>query len=122
MTFLEAVASFEGFGKDPKNRPTRNNNPGNVSWGEFARRHGATRIEDIPEGYKTTPRYAYFPDAKTGFAAMKARFSSGMYQGLSVHDALHKWAPPVENDTAAYVRYVCQQVGCSPDTVIDELL
>jgi hypothetical protein len=30
-----------------------------------------------------------------------------------------RWAPPVENDTLAYINFVAGRVGVSPDTVID---
>ena len=44
MTFIEAVARMEGFGP-PENRPTRNNNPGDIEFhpGGIAERHGATK-------------------------------------------------------------------------------
>ncbi|MEK6397860.1 MAG: hypothetical protein V4734_07220, partial [Terriglobus sp.] len=71
MTFTAAMARREGFGP-AGTRATRNNNPLNVEWGPFARRYGAMRLEAMPAGSKRRPRFAYFPDAATGFAAAKA--------------------------------------------------
>jgi hypothetical protein len=44
----------------PRNR--RNNNPGNIEYGPFAKEHGAIG---------TDGRFAIFPDEETGFRAMK---------------------------------------------------
>ena len=121
MTFLEAVAKYEGWQASPTNRPTRNNNPGNVEWGPFAQSHGATRLEVIPQGYTSTARYAEFPDPDTGFGCMRALFLK-RYAGMTVEATMHKYAPPVENDTRAYVNYICQKCGCTPATMVDELL
>lgn len=120
MTLLEAMAKMEGFGADPKNRPTRNNNPGNIKWGPFARANGATRLEITQPGVKAL--YAVFPNVETGWAAMKMRLSTSPYKGLTIREAIYKWAPPSENDSAGYVDFVCKAIGWPPDTVIDELL
>lgn len=121
MNLLEAIASMEGFGT-AGSRATRNNNPGNIEWGEFARRHGATRIEEIPVGYVSKPRFAYFPDAESGFRAMRERLTTGMYKGLTVREAISKWAPPSENDTEAYIGYVCRKAGVQEHNKVEELL
>lgn len=121
--FLEAIARKEGYLKSkPMNRAVRNNNPGNLEWGPFARQHGATRIEEIPPGYTSTPRFAYFPDVTLGWKAMRERFATGMYKGLTVKQAMYKYAPPNENDTDSYIKFICQRVGCTPDTLVEELL
>lgn len=122
MTFLEAVAKKEGFGASPHNRPTRNNNPGNLQWGPFAREHGALHIEVMPSHSRARPRFAYFPDPETGWEAMRVRFTTGMYKGLTVEKAIHKWAPPIENDTEAYIRFVCKHVGCDRHDKVEELI
>jgi len=40
------------------------------------------------------------------------------YLGLTVSQALNKWAPPVENATNAYIDNVCTWTGLTPDTVL----
>lgn len=120
MTLLEAMAKMEGFGADVKNRPTRNNNPLNITWGDFARRNGATRLEITQPGVKA--KYAVFPSAEVGFAAAKALLQGPSYKGLTIKEAIYKWAPPSENDSAGYVDFVCKAIGWPPETVIDELL
>lgn len=137
MTFCEAVAREEGFGV-VGSRPTRNNNPGNINWGAFAQAHGATGIEKVPPGHLGSARFAVFPDAVTGFAAMKALFQvkgvflvragqprkllSG-YQGATIAEALNRYAPPADdNDTSAYVQNVCCWTGYRSDECIDGIL
>lgn len=129
MTFTEAIAAQEGFGP-PNNRSTRNNNPGDIEWGKFAQAHGATHIEIIPHGFKSTPRFAFFPDLDKGWAAAKdllntpALFDkkSGAllhgYLGASVRQIITRWAPPSENDTEAYIRNVCKHTGLKDTTVL----
>ena len=144
MNFLEAIAQQEGYNV-PHSRSGRNNNPGDINWGPFAQHHGATSIETIPPGYNEAPRFAFFPDGPTGFAAMKAllqvpgTFSEPVldaagnvvaprklltgYAGSTVHEALYRWAPPADsNDTSAYEANVCTAVGCQPSDSIDPLV
>lgn len=109
MNFLEAVAREEGF-YVLGTRPQRNHNPGDIEFGKFAQAHGA---------HSGDPRFAVFPDDATGFAAMRALFQAPGYKGLTVAQALNRWAPPVENRTNAYIANVCEWTGLTPETVID---
>jgi hypothetical protein len=112
MTFLQAVAREEGF-YIPGTRPYRNNNPGDIEWGKFTQAHGATHGD---------PRFAVFPTAEAGFAAMRALFQCGAYKGLTVSQALNRWAPPVENQTNAYIANVCKWTSLTADRIIDNFL
>lgn len=112
MTFLEAIARMEGF-YSKGTRPNRNHNPGDIQYGKFAAAHGALASDG---------RFAIFPDDETGFAAMKALLSGPSYEGMTVEEALNKWAPPVENDVSAYLENVCKWVGCQPSDLIGPLL
>jgi hypothetical protein len=112
MNFLQAVAREEGF-YAVGTRPQRNLNPGDIEAGRFAAAHGATGSDG---------RFAIFPTADAGFAAMRALFQAPGYRGLTVADALNRWAPPVENQTNAYIKNVCQWATCEPTDVIDGLL
>lgn len=115
----EALAKIEGFGVNPLNRSTRNNNPGDIEWGDFARAHGATRIENLPPHRK--PRFAYFPSVALGRTAMVTLLKTH-YHGYSVTSLLMHYAPPSENDTKHYINLVCEMVGCGPNDVIDGIL
>lgn len=119
MTICEAFAKVEGFGASPLNRPTRNNNPGDLEYGPFAIAHGSTGIELAKPGMH--PRFAVFPSAQVGFAAMRALFLTH-YKGLTVEQAINKYAPPVENQTNVYISEVCKLAACNPSDIIDNLL
>ena len=99
LPIAQAIATQEGFyakGSTP-NRAQRNNNPGNMEYGDFAKRHGATG---------TDGRFAIFPDAGTGRAALDALLASPAYAGLSTDQIIQKYAPSTENDTGAYIAAV----------------
>ncbi len=112
LTFLEAVAREEGW-LDPHLRPRRNNNPGDIEYGRFAVAHGATGSDG---------RFAIFPNAEAGFAAMRALFAGPGYNGLTVAQAIARYAPSNENDVARYVANVCAWCGCRPDEAIASLV
>lgn len=118
MTFIEAIAREEGFNEDGS-RPQRNNNPGDLIYGPEAERFGATSGDS---------RFAIFPDAKTGWEALRrwlsvpASFEGGAlvggYLGATVEQIINRFAPASENNTAAYVANVCGWSGLTPDTII----
>jgi hypothetical protein len=107
LTFMQAIAREEGF-YTPGTRPARNCNPGDIEWGRFTQAHGATGGD---------PRFAIFPTCEAGFAAMRALLL-GAYVGLTVEAALNKWAPPIENQTNAYIAHVCAWTGLRSDMVL----
>jgi len=108
MKFIEAIARMEGWGVKG-DIPTRDNNPGDIDNGKFAQAHGA-----IPN---TPGRFAQFPTAEAGFAALRALLAQH-YIGLTVTAALNKYAPPVENNTNRYVGCVCEWTGLTPETIL----
>lgn len=71
-------------GGDPNDptRADRNNNPGNIKYGKFARKYGAKKDKD---------GFAIFPDRKVGLRAMKELLASKDYGDLPVKDAIYKW-------------------------------
>ena len=113
--FIQAIARMEGFyAKDrTPDRPQWDDNPGDIEYGEFAIAHGATG---------TDGRFAIFPDAQTGFAALEALLRTPAYQGLTVEQAINKYAPPVENNTVNYVNLVCAWAACRPTDLLADVL
>lgn len=93
-------------------RGVRNNNPGNI-------RHGDP-WQGLAKG-QTDPAFATFQSAAYGIRALARTLIT--YQdryGLNtVRGIITRWAPPVENDTEAYVQGVAEQVGVKPDAQID---
>ncbi|MGH7955119.1 MAG: hypothetical protein ACREOZ_04080 [Gloeomargaritales cyanobacterium] len=109
MTFLEAIAKEEGFGI-AGNRPTRNNNPGDLEYHPWMKVFGAT-VE--PRG-----RFAVFPTVKDGFAALSRLLTFPLYRGKTVLETLNIYAPPVENQTNKYIANVCLWTGLTPHSIL----
>jgi hypothetical protein len=72
----------------------RNNNPGNISGGKTADSLGAIGKNG---------RWAIFPDIPAGFKAMHDLLMGPAYNTLTAKQAVDKWAPPIENNTAGYI-------------------
>lgn len=76
-------------------RSWRNNNPGNIEYGPFAKKMGATSSDG---------RFAIFPDYETGRKAQEELlFNSEGYRNLTLAQAISRWAPGSENNVPAYI-------------------
>lgn len=93
-------------------RAWRNKNPGNIRYSKFAQNAGAIG---------TAGGFAVFPDEDTGISAITALLRSDTYRNLTVGDAIRRYAPPHENDTRAYQRYLERLTGVKIDTRINDL-
>ena len=121
MVLIEAMAHQEGyFGSDPEVRPRRNNNPLDLIYGTESRSFGAKGGD---------PEFAIFPDAITGWRAgarwlsVPARFDregnlAGGYLGAKLRQVIFRFAPPSQNNSQAYLDYVCENTGYTEDTVL----
>lgn len=84
-------------------RGIRNNNPGNIEYGRFTRRRGATGSDG---------RFARFQAPEQGIGAIYALQRAYENEGLStVYQRISRWAPPGENDTLAYATAVANAMG-----------
>ncbi|WP_425952884.1 hypothetical protein [Ralstonia pseudosolanacearum] len=111
-TSLPAWASGSTAAASPGASTRRATNPGNIRYGDFARRYGA--IGQDGSGF------AVFPDAATGTAAMQALLRSYGERGLdTVGGVVGRWAPPSENDTSSYAKAVAKRLGVGSDTKLD---
>ena len=92
-------------------RNWRNNNPGNIEYGSFAKNHGAVG---------TDGRFAIFPDAATGNTALQSLLSNN-YGTSTIAQMMQHYAPPNENNTENYIKFIEKQTGLSRDTVVGQL-
>ena len=116
ISLLDAIARQEGFEVEGT-RAKRNNNPGNLNYGPFARLHGATHGDD--------KGYAVFSSVDAGFAALRALLGTAAYRGHSLSDVIRRYCPPAgdprgENDTADYIAHVAMWTGIKPGESIDK--
>lgn len=96
----------------------RNNNPGNIEFGSFAKRYEGV----LGEG----GRFARFPTMAAGIRALCELLIVYSVQPDghggkidTVKEAIHRWAPSNENHTEAYIAYVCHVLDCNQDDEFD---
>ena len=88
-----------------KSRGLRNNNPGNIELGDPWQGR-------VPEKEQTDTRFVQFVHAKWGIRAMARIIDNYRKRGvLSVDQIISTWAPPTENNTAAYISSVYKSTG-----------
>ena len=94
-------------------RNWRNNNPGNIQYGDFSRRFGAIG---------TDGRFAVFPTYDAGKRAKEfLLFESSGYRNLDIARAISRYAPPNENDTNSYINTVSRAAGVPSSTPLSSL-
>lgn len=88
-------------------RGLRNNNPGNIDR-TSVRWKGMAAVQ-------RDPRFITFTSAQWGIRAMARILLGDWREGQdTIASLIHEWAPPVENDTDAYVRAVGKACGVDP--------
>lgn len=92
----------------------RNNNPGNIRYGDYAKSRGAVGESN---------GFAVFPDYDTGSAAQEhLQFESPNYRDLTVSDAISRYAPAEDhNDPQSYAAQVANALGISTSTPLSAL-
>ncbi|MCU1266971.1 MAG: repeat-associated core domain protein [Acidobacteria bacterium] len=90
-------------------RAWRNNNPGNIRPGNLTGEIGSAG------------GFAVFSSEAAGQAAISELLSRPAYQRLTVSGAIARWAPPNENNTAAYQGWVQQVTGLPGNTQMTTL-
>ena len=115
MTDLSSVPTDEllaMYERSKLPRGLRNNNPGNIEDGAFAR--------GLPGYQGSDGRFAVFDSMESGQAAKGALLQSYGRRGFNtVEKVVGRWAPPSENDTGSYVQFVSQRLGVDPRQPLD---
>lgn len=97
-------------------RGLRNNNPGNIRKPKNAGGNwmGLARMQ-------SDPAFLQFATMTYGCRALIKTLQTYTHKhGLStVEQIINRWAPPVENNTSAYVKHVAKALGVAPDEAID---
>ena len=104
------IAQEEGFGI-PGSIPTTHNNPGDL-------RHSphSTHSPDDPNaiGEINTP--------EDGWADLERQLQLYAERNMTLRDTIYEYAPPSENNSERYLNFVCDGLGCTPDTPVAEAL
>lgn len=94
-------------------RGIRNNNPGNIEY-----------TGEQWQGLDTPPsdgRFCRFQTPAFGIRAIaRVLITYRDRHGINtIRDAINRWAPPAENDTAAYIAHVAAKCGVTPVQPVD---
>lgn len=95
-------------------RGIRNNNPGNIEDGPFAR--------SLPGYAGSDGRFAIFNDLSSGEGAQTRLLGSYVQRGFDTPaEIINRWAPPSDNNpTGAYISYVARRAGIGPNDRVTE--
>jgi hypothetical protein len=115
LKLASAIQTQEGY--FPGSLSFRNNNPGNL---RFVGQRGAVAGDG---------GFAAYPSYKEGLAALLDQIQLNASRGadaagrpvVTVADLIYSWAPPSENNTAAYVASVERQTGFAGGDVLNQL-
>lgn len=88
----------------------RNNNPGNIESGSYARSQGSPGAGD-------GGRFARFHSMREGIAALaRLLIIYNDKHGINtIRGIVNRWAPGSENNVDAYIAYICGVTECKPD-------
>ncbi|WP_420996222.1 structural protein P5 [Cupriavidus sp. 30B13] len=103
-------------------RGIRNNNPGNIRWGDGWQGLVAPHM-------RTDKDFCQFTEAVYGIRAIcRILLNYGSKAGMpsiggpnidTVREVISRWAPPSENDTEAYIASVARSIATLPNAHID---
>jgi hypothetical protein len=102
-------------------RGIRNNNPGNIRWGdEWQGLVSAEKRTDKDFCQFTTPEHGIRAIVVILLNYGKKPGQNGIGNtGIdTVREVISRWAPPNENNTEAYINAVAKKVGVAPNTPI----
>ena len=94
-------------------RGLRNNNPGNID-----------KTGEVGEGQEMPgddPRFCTFSSMAYGCRALIRTLMTyhAKHDLSTVREIINRWAPPVENNTDAYIKHVCDRLGVAPSHPLD---
>lgn len=97
-----------------KPRGIRNHNPGNLD-------RTTDKWQGMAEDQSSDPRFVVFVAPHWGIRALvKVLLSYQRRHKLkTIRQIIDRWAPPVENNTEAYIAQVAKACGVDPDDTID---
>lgn len=95
-------------------RGVRNNNPGNIE-------RNAIKWQGMADDQSSDPRFVVFKTPQYGIRAIARLLMNyqSQYALHTVRGLINRWAPPIENNTVAYVNAVAAGVGVGADDPVD---
>jgi hypothetical protein len=105
----QLIAQYEGF-YVPGSLPQRDNNPGDLRHSPHSEHSG----DPDAIGQIDTPQ--------DGWEDLERQLQLYADRGMTLGQAIGEFAPPTENNTNAYLQFVCKGLGCSADTPVSQVL
>jgi hypothetical protein len=104
------IAQEEGFGI-PGTLPTRNHNPGDLRHSPHSQHPGS------PEAIGAIDTDEH------GWADLERQLALYAKRGLTLREMIiDYYAPPEENNSEAYLAFVCKELGVDPRTTVAQAL
>lgn len=103
----QLIAREEGFGI-PGAKPTRDHNPGD--------------LEHAPGVYAWDGKIGIEPSDDQGWADLERQLQLYASRNMTLLQAINIYAPPDENDSAAYLDFIVEGIGYPPNTPLAEVL
>lgn len=103
------IALLEGYHKIGS-LAQRQNNPGNL---RYVGQAGAVRGSN---------GFAKFPNPNAGFAALQNQIKLDASRGLSLGQFIYKYAPPSQNNSAAYLGSVARTLNVAPTSRLSDVI
>ena len=102
-------------------RGIRNNNPGNIERNSANKWQGRMPRERMTPAQRAETRFEVFTSPAWGIRAMCVLLVNyfDRHGCDTVAKLINRWAPPVDNDTGAYVAAVAREVGVAPGEFIN---
>ncbi|KOQ71564.1 hypothetical protein ABW43_00135 [Stenotrophomonas maltophilia] len=102
-------------------RGVRNNNPGNIDRSSANKWQGRMPVENMTTAQRHEGRFEVFSSPAWGIRAMCVLLINyyDRHGCDTVRKVIDRWAPPVENNTDAYVAAVAKAIGVGPDSTIN---
>ena len=100
-------------------RAVRNRNPGNIRVGDPWQ--GLAVVEEMTPEQASEDSFCVFKSPKWGFRAIARILIAGQDKRgtRTVGEIVRRWAPPIENDTEAYISHVARDTGFAADEALD---
>ncbi len=102
-------------------RPVRNNNPGDIERNAHTMWQGMMPVSEMTPDQRADSTFVVFENPAYGFRALAILLIN--YQRIdglkTVSQMINHFAPPNQNNTAAYVKAVAEFLGVSGDAEID---
>lgn len=105
----ERIGQLEGFNK-PGTLAQRQNNPGNL---RFVGQQGAVAGDK---------GFARFPTLDAGWSALHRQINLDASRGKTLEQFVYKYAPPVENNSAAYLAALARALGVQPSELLSHAI